>query len=109
MKLIIAIINKDDSNFLSKELISAGFAMTTLNTTGGFLRSENYTALIGVEDDKVDEVFSIIEKNCRIRKALIPSSLTDFYPMLGNVGMPLEVTVGGATVFVVDVTRFEKI
>ena len=62
MKLIVAIINKDDTGHLSKDLIKNGFFITTLNTTGGFLRSENHTALIGVDDEKVSEVLEIIER-----------------------------------------------
>ena len=109
MKLIIAIINKDDTGHLTKDLIKNGFFITTLNTTGGFLRSENHTALIGVDDEKVSEVLEIIERNCQTRKRIIPGTMADFYPMAGHISVPLEVTVGGATVFVLDVAQFEKI
>ena len=109
MKLIIAIINKDDTGHLTKDLIKNGFFITTLNTTGGFLRSENHTALIGVDDEKVSEVLEIIERNCQTRKSIILGTMADFYPMAGHISVPLEVTVGGATVFVLDVAQFEKI
>ena len=102
MKLIIAIINKDDTGHLTKDLIKNGFFITTL-------KSENHTALIGVDDEKVSEVLEIIERNCQTRKSIIPGTMADFYPMAGHISVPLEVTVGGATVFVLDVAQFEKI
>lgn len=109
MKLIVAIVNKDDTSHLTKDLIKHGFYITTLNTTGGFLRSENHTCLIGVEDDKVADVMDIIEHNCKMRKSIIPGTMADFYPMAGHITVPLEVAVGGATVFVLDVDQFKKL
>lgn len=109
MKLIIAIVNKDDTSHLTKDLIKHGFYITTLNTTGGFLRSENHTCLIGVDDDRVDEVMEIIERNCKMRKSIIPGTMADFYPMAGHITIPLEVTIGGATVFVLNVDEFKKL
>ena len=54
-------------------------------------------------------MIEIIERNCQTRKSIIPGTMADFYPMAGHISVPLEVTVGGATVFVLDVAQFEKI
>ena len=59
MKLILAIINKEDSTFVSQELTKAGYSVTKLATTGGFLMSGNITLIIGTEDDKVDDVLGM--------------------------------------------------
>lgn len=106
MKLITAIVNKDDSKDVSAELVSAGFAVTKLATTGGFLMSGNVTFMIVTEDEKVDGCIDIISKNSSRR--------TEVVPAMANYGaevtsFPLEVTVGGATVFVTNVERFEKL
>ncbi|MEG2015549.1 MAG: cyclic-di-AMP receptor, partial [Oscillospiraceae bacterium] len=55
MKLLIAIVNKDDTNKVSDGLMDAGFIITKLATTGGFLRSGNTTMIMGVSDEKLDE------------------------------------------------------
>ena len=106
MKLITAIINKDDSKAVRKELVAAGFSVTHLSTTGGFLMSGNVTLLIGVEDEKVDQCIDLIEQNSSRRTEIIPAMANYGAEVPGQ---PLEVTVGGATVFVTNVERFEKL
>ena len=51
MKLLIAVINSDDSHIVLDEITKAGFYATKLSTTGGFLRAGNLTLLMGVEDE----------------------------------------------------------
>jgi len=107
MKLVIAIVQDKDSNRLSTALINEGYRATKLASTGGFLRSGNTTFFVGVEDDQVDDVLSLIKVNCKIRDQLVTpvspmGASTDTY-----VPFPIEVQVGGATVFVMPVERFE--
>lgn len=107
MKLITAIVNKEDSKHVNNELIKAGFAVTRLSTTGGFLLSNNITMLIGTDDDKVDQCIQIISEFSRQRTEMVPS--TTSYGGGVTTSVPLEVTVGGATIFVTNVERFEKV
>ncbi|QQK74247.1 cyclic-di-AMP receptor [Salicibibacter cibarius] len=108
MKLIIAVVQDKDSNRLSTALVENDYRATKLASTGGFLRAGNTTFLIGVENEQVADVLDIIKENCESREQLVaPVS-----PMGGNadsyVPYPVEVQVGGATVFVVDVEQFEQ-
>ncbi|QDI91579.1 hypothetical protein EPH95_10670 [Salicibibacter halophilus] len=108
MKLIIAVVQDKDSNRLSTALVENDYRATKLSSTGGFLRAGNTTFLIGVENEQVADVLDIIKENCESREQLVaPVS-----PMGGNadsyVPYPVEVQVGGATVFVVDVEQFEQ-
>lgn len=107
MKLIFAIINKEDSSEVSNALTKSKFSVTKLATTGGFLMSGNITLIIGVQEEKVSEVLDIIKEHSKQRKEIVPSTAT--YGIGVTTSFPLEVTVGGATVFVVDVERFEKV
>ena len=68
MKLIMAIIQDKDSAILSDELVEANVRATKLPSTGGFLRAGNTTFMIGVEDERVDEVLQIIKTNCEARE-----------------------------------------
>lgn len=107
MKLVIAIVNDDDVNVLLKELVKADFRSTKLSTTGGFLRSGNTTLLIGVEEERLDELVHVIERSCKTRKETVTTP-----PMLGEGSMmsvPIEISVGGATMFVVDVEKYIKL
>lgn len=109
MKLVIAIVQDDDASNLVGKLNKEGFRVTKLATTGGFLRAGNTTLLVGVDEDKVDKVIGTIKNLCESRKQMITSTT----PVTGTTGVyvpyPIEVSVGGATIFVVDVDRFEKI
>lgn len=107
MKLIFAIVSNDDSNKVSKELTKAKFSVTKLATTGGFLMAGNTTFIIGVEDDKVDEVISIIGNYSKKRSQMVPSSAS--YGVGMYTSFPVEVQVGGATIFVTNIERFEKL
>ena len=95
MKLIIAIVQDNDASDLIDAVIDAGFRITKLATTGGFLKSGNSTLLIGVEEKDVDQVIKVINYICESKKQIETETS--------------KVKVGGATIFVVDVNKFIKI
>ena len=107
MKLIFAIVSNDDSSRVSKQLTKKRFSDPRLATTGGFLMAGNTTFLIGTDDDKVDEVISIIGKHSKKRTQMVPSSAS--YGVGMYTSFPVEVQVGGATIFVTNIERFEKL
>ena len=106
MKLIFAIVNNDDSSSVATSLTAGGFSVTKLATTGGFLKAGNTTFIVGTEDEKVDEVLETIKAHSRKRTQVMPVT-QNFTPGLFS-SVPVEVKVGGATVFVLNVERFEK-
>ncbi|MDQ0856832.1 MULTISPECIES: cyclic-di-AMP receptor [Bacillaceae] len=106
MKMIIAVVQDQDSNKLSSALVEHNFRATKLASTGGFLKSGNTTFMIGTEDARVEKALAVIKENCQSREQLVaPVS-----PMGGNadsyVPYPVEVEVGGATVFVLPIEQF---
>ena len=107
MKLVIAIVNKEDSGKLTAKLNEAGFMSTKLSTTGGFLSTGNVTLLIGVEEEQVDPCLKVMEECCKKRTQMI-STCAGSHADQFFTSLPVEIAVGGATVFVVDVDRFVK-
>ena len=108
MKLVFAIVHDEDTPRLMAELNKAGFRVTKLNSSGGFLRSGNTTLMIVVEVEKLQEVLDLIRKYSSSRRSAI-NSMTPM-PMGGEaMPYPVDVTVGGATVFVTNIERFEKL
>lgn len=106
MKLVVAVVQDQDSNRLSNALTRSNFRATKLASTGGFLRSGNTTFLIGIDDALIPSLLELIRENCRSREQMVaPVS-----PMGGNVDSyipyPVEVEVGGATVFVLPIDQF---
>ena len=107
MKLIIAIVQDEDASRLVNQLMKAGIGVTKLATTGGFLKAGNVTILIGLEESSLDECFDIIREHSSSRKQIIPTTAElgmGFFP-----STPVQVEVGGATLFVLHVVRFEKL
>lgn len=106
MKLVIAVVQDQDSNRLSNALTKNNFRATKLASTGGFLRSGNTTFLIGTENERVEKLLEVIRDNCRSREQMV----TPVSPMGGNadsyIPYPVEVEVGGATVFVLPIEAF---
>ncbi|MFP4178225.1 MAG: cyclic-di-AMP receptor [Acholeplasmataceae bacterium] len=107
MKLIIAIVSNDDANRVQKALVKEKFFSTRLSTTGGFLRSGNVTFLIGVNDEKVAPALEVIEAHSKKRSKLVPNTIVNEFGSFS--AMPIEVEVGGATVFIITVDQFIKI
>lgn len=108
MKLIVAIVQDQDVNALMDALTEKKYRVTKLSSTGGFLKSGNTTLLIGVENDKVNEVKELVDHNCKTRE-ITTSLLTVTMPGDTFVPYPLEVKVGGATLFVLNVEEFLRV
>lgn len=105
MKLIYVIVRNIDSGDVTEVLNKKGFYVTKMASTGGFLREGNTTLMIGTEEDKVEEVISIVKKECGPRQQIFSNTV-----VAGEfASMNTIVNVGGATIFVMDVDRYEKI
>lgn len=106
MKLILAVVQDQDSARLMNAMVDHNFRVTKLASTGGFLKSGNTTFMIGTEDIRVEKALQVIKDNCKSREQL----MAPVSPMGGNadsyIPYPVEVKVGGATVFVLPVEQF---
>ncbi len=109
MKLVITIVQDEDTDILTEALISAGFRFTKISTTGSFLRTGNTSLMIGVEDAGVPAVMSILQRTCRRRTQIAVPYSPALEPGLLYMPENFEVEVGGAIVFVANVSRFERI
>jgi len=109
MKLIIAIVQDEDTPALTEALVSNGHRFTKVSTTGSFLRTGNTSLLIGVEDELVPPVMAILRRTCRRRTQVAVPYSPALEPGLLYMPENFEVEVGGAVVFVIDVARFERL
>ena len=107
MKLVIAIVNNEDSAVVASALTKENFTVTKLSTTGGFLMVGNTTFLIGTEDDRVKRAKEIISTYSKSRTHEAPSTAS-FGKGLADGELGVPVTVGGAMVFVLSVDEAEK-
>jgi uncharacterized protein YaaQ len=109
MKLVIAIVQDEDAPKLIEKLMKEGYGVTKLASTGGFLKSGNTTLFTGVNKEKLDDVIKIIEEVCKSRKQFTTAPTPASWASGVYMPYPVEVQVGGATIFVVNIDRFEKI
>jgi uncharacterized protein YaaQ len=108
MKLLVSIVNMDDMYALTDALTTEGYDATVISTTGGFLQEGNATLLIGVEDEAVAAVLRIIRTKCRTRTRYVQPISAGIEGEEAFMVAPIEVEVGGAVVFALDVERFER-
>jgi uncharacterized protein YaaQ len=109
MKLVVAIVHNEDAGVLVDVLLEHDYRATRLHSSGGFLKQSNATVIVGVDDAQVDEVISIVRENCNARTQVVNPMPPIMEPGEFFMPYPLEVEVGGATVFVVPVERFERL
>ena len=109
MRLVVAIVNNEDAGALVEALLEREYRATRLHSSGGFLKQSNATIILGVEETSVDEVMSIISANCKARTQVVNPMPPIMEPGEFFMPYPLEVEVGGATVFVMPVERFERL
>lgn len=105
MKLVLVIIEDNDAVALMDALIEHRFGATKLASTGGFLLRGNTTVMIGAEDSRIDELIELVRRICKPRKRIVPQTTGE----IPSPAAPFEVDAGGATLFVLDINRFEKI
>ncbi len=109
MKLFLAIVQDEDAGGLSDSLVEARFGFTRINTAGGFLRKGNVTFLMGVEEERIGELLALVRRNATTRMQIVSPVPAMMEPGELAVPYPVEVQVGGATMFVFDVERFERL
>jgi len=109
MKLVTAIVHSEDAASLVDALLEKEYRATRLQSSGGFLKQSNATILVGVDDQQVDDVMAIIRANCKSRTQVVNPMPPIMEPGEFFMPYPLEVEVGGATVFVLPVERFERL
>ncbi len=109
VRLVVAIVHNEDAGALVDALLDRDFRATRLHSSGGFLKQSNATVILGVDDPQVDDVLGIVRETCHARTQVVNPMPPIMEPGEFFMPYPLEVEVGGATVFVLPVERFERI
>jgi len=109
VKLVVAIVHNEDAGALVDALLDLEYRATRLHSSGGFLKRSNATIVVGVDDDRVDEVMDVVRDRCTSRTQIVNPMPPIMEPGEFFMPYPLEVEVGGATVFVLPVERFERL
>ncbi|MDB5082365.1 MAG: hypothetical protein JWP00_4289 [Chloroflexi bacterium] len=123
MKLVVAIVQNEDADDLIDGLTAAHYGATRLASTGGFLRQGNTTIIVGVPDEAVQNVLTIVAQHSQSRRHPVTNPFPDSTSISSRKsGNPLdqfinqaisgsspEIQTGRATVFVLNLDRYERV
>ena len=107
-RLLLAVLRKDDYEETVAQLNSHGFFVTKLSSSGGFLKRENVTLMLGVESGRLEEAVALLKTFAGRRRSqtyVMPAPDGSVYT--GNAA-PLEVDAGGVTIFTMKLDGFQK-
>ena len=109
MKLVVAVVHNEDARVLIDALLKHEFRATWLHSSGGFLKQSNATILVGVDEEKVDQIVGLVRENCKARTQTVSPIPPIMEPGEFFMPYPIEVEVGGAVIFVLPIDRFDRI
>jgi len=104
--MMIAVIQAQDSEPAQNALSKLGFTVTRLPSVGGFLGRRNATLTIGLPIERREEVIQSLNETCRQRVEFIAVPL-ESAPL--PLPAPTPITIGGATIFCIEVEHYEEI
>lgn len=104
--LLIAVVQAQDVESAQNSLSKLGLTSTRLPSVGGFLGRRNVTLLIGLPVSRRQEAVDALHVSCRQRVEYIAVPL-ESAPL--PLPTPTPITIGGATVFSVDIDHYEEI
>ena len=105
--LILAIVQSQDAESATHALTQAGLRVTRVGSVGGFLRTANVTLLLGLKRDEMPRAIQQLTEHCHERTIFV-NAITEAAGWHAGYIAPIEVTVGGATVFTLPVERFAR-
>ncbi len=104
-QLVLVVVQDNDAGDYTTALNEDGFAHTRILSAGGFLRATNALFLVGVSSDRLADLRTLTSTTCTTRNELVT------VPWVGelDLSMPVEVEVGGASMFVLPLDRAERL
>jgi uncharacterized protein YaaQ len=106
-QLALLMVSGSQTEVLLKQLSGEGFRFTQINSTGGFLQEAAICLLVGFSHERLPVFLEIVRNTCRAYRRYIPTQ--GLMPAeQGSLPM-VEAQMGGASVFMMNVERFEQI
>jgi uncharacterized protein YaaQ len=102
-RIMTAVVQEQDVESAINALLQIGASVTHLASTGGFLGRRNATLMIGLNEHQIEEAVGALTKSCRRRVEYVAT------PLEGSplpFPSPTPITVGGATIFTLEVDRY---
>ncbi|GIK42301.1 MAG: hypothetical protein BroJett011_61340 [Chloroflexota bacterium] len=106
MQAMLVIIQAQDTSTVLDRLKGLDLpCLLPIASAGGFLRQGNTALLMAVQSEQLPEVMSILRDTCQQRTTFMPAYYIEAAPTIS--AFPIEVEVGGATIFNCEIEHFE--
>lgn len=103
---LVVVVQAQDAESATISLEELGFTVTRLPSFGGFLGRRNATLMVALPKSRRAEAMKSLEENCRQRVEYIAVPL-ESAPL--PLPTPTPITIGGATIFTLDVEHYEEL
>jgi len=106
-QLVIATVSGAQAGALTDRLTRDGFTVTQVDSSGGILEEATVSLLIGLDRAHLPRLLEYIRECCHTRRQFIFAHAEA--PLLEVQPVVIEAEVGGATIYVLDIERFEQL
>ncbi len=106
-QLVIVTVSSAQVGSLIDRLIQDGFYVTEIDSSGAILYGATASLVIGLNESRLPHLLELLRDCCRTRQQFIPAHVEA--PLLEIQPMMIESVVGGATIYVLEVERFEQV
>jgi uncharacterized protein YaaQ len=103
---MMAVVQAQDAEVAKETLAKLNVIVERLPSVGGFLGRRNATLLVSMQEDQRETVIEALHRSCRQRIEFIAVPL-ESAPL--PLPTPTPITVGGATIFSLDIERYEEL
>jgi uncharacterized protein YaaQ len=105
-RLLLVMVSGETINELTQELVARRLYFTLIESSGGFLRKEANSLVIGVASDRYQELVEIIRTVCQRKRIFVPARIET--PIVQQYPLMIEAEAGGAVYFTFEVELFEQ-
>ena len=104
-KMLIAIVQSQDVDLLEKAFADLNITINKMPSVGGFLGRKNMTLLIRTTEQTHQLILDVLHDTCqqRIEYIAIPMEST-----VVPLPTPTPITVGGGTIFGIEIEHYEE-
>jgi uncharacterized protein YaaQ len=106
-QLVLATVAGAQARQLENRLIQDGFYFTEIASTGGILHEATVSMLIGLDRTRLSRLLEHLRECCQSRRQYLPVHVESSF--LEAQSVMIEAEIGGATVYVFNVERFEQL
>jgi uncharacterized protein YaaQ len=105
-QLVVVTVSGEQLSDLTQRLTQDGFDFTQMGR-GGFFQENPVSLLIGLDRTDLPRLLTHLRECCPTQRRFIPVQAETAW--VEGLGMMIEAEVGGATIYALDVERFEQL